>query len=142
MAISQQFEPDAARIFAINEGLNQLLIEHLHPDVWTARPSGKVRSIAAIFTHMHNIRVKWIRLTHVSGLFCNASAKYAQVRGGFFFLNAEVFLHINVGHCAPLLTPAQSSGHYERVCKVSFTGGVLCHGCRFGLGDVLVEFRE
>ncbi|HTF62158.1 MAG TPA: hypothetical protein VK638_05535 [Edaphobacter sp.] len=69
MAISQQFEPDAARIFAINEGLNQLLIEHLHPDVWTARPPGKVRSIAAIFTHMHNIRVKWIRLTHVSGLF-------------------------------------------------------------------------
>jgi hypothetical protein len=59
----QQLGPDAARIFAVNDGLNQLLIEHLHPDVWTARPPGKVRTIAAIFTHMHNIRVKWIRLT-------------------------------------------------------------------------------
>lgn len=59
----QQLGPDAARIFAVNDGLNQLLIEHLHPNVWTARPPGKVRTIAAIFTHRHNIRVKWIRLT-------------------------------------------------------------------------------
>jgi uncharacterized damage-inducible protein DinB len=63
MAMPQQLGPDAARIFAVNDGLNQLLIQQLHPDIWTARPPGKVRSIAAIFTHMHNIRVKWIRLT-------------------------------------------------------------------------------
>ncbi len=43
--------------------MNQLLIEHLDPAAWQARPPGRVRSIAAIFTHMHNVRTKWIRLT-------------------------------------------------------------------------------
>jgi uncharacterized damage-inducible protein DinB len=43
--------------------MNQLLIEHLHPEAWAAKPPGKVRTIAAIFTHMHNVRTKWVRLT-------------------------------------------------------------------------------
>ena len=43
--------------------MNQLLIERLDPALWRAKPPGKVRTIAAIFTHMHNIRSKWIRLT-------------------------------------------------------------------------------
>jgi|ERR1700761_7451669 uncharacterized damage-inducible protein DinB len=53
----------AERVFAANERMNQMLIEHLDHAVWTAKPPGKVRSIAAIFTHMHNVRTKWIRLT-------------------------------------------------------------------------------
>lgn len=68
----------AARIFAANDRLNQLLIERLNPEVWTAAAPGpvspgkggmsqlrasKVRTIAAIFTHVHNVRCKWIRLT-------------------------------------------------------------------------------
>ncbi len=40
-----------------------MLIEHLDPAAWSAKPPGKARSIAAIFTHMHNARCKWIRLT-------------------------------------------------------------------------------
>ncbi len=51
------------RIFAANDRINQLLIKHLAPAVWTAKPPGGVRTIAAIFTHMHNVRTKWIRLT-------------------------------------------------------------------------------
>lgn len=50
-------------MFAVNDGLNQILIEAIEPDAWSARPPGNVRSIAAIFTHMHNVRRKWIRLT-------------------------------------------------------------------------------
>src|ERR1700730_11883376 len=53
----------AVRIFAANERMNQILIEHLDPAAWKAKPPGKARTIAAIFTHMHNVRVKWIRLT-------------------------------------------------------------------------------
>jgi uncharacterized damage-inducible protein DinB len=53
----------AARIFAANDRMNQTLIEHLDPAAWSAKPPGKVRSIAAIFTHMHNVRCKWVRLT-------------------------------------------------------------------------------
>jgi uncharacterized damage-inducible protein DinB len=53
----------AVRIFAANDRMNQMLIEHLDPAAWRARPPVKARSIAAIFTHMHNVRCKWVRLT-------------------------------------------------------------------------------
>lgn len=53
----------AGEIFAANDRINQILIEHLDSAAWTAAPPGKVRTIAAIFTHMHNVRTKWVRLT-------------------------------------------------------------------------------
>ena len=58
-----QLGPSAVRIFAANDRINQILIERLDPAAWNAPPPGKVRTIAAIFTHMHNVRTKWIRLT-------------------------------------------------------------------------------
>src|SRR5580698_80091 len=59
----EQLGRDAVRIFAANDRMNQFLIEHLDPATWRAKPPGKVRPIAAIFTHMHNVRSKWIRLS-------------------------------------------------------------------------------
>jgi uncharacterized damage-inducible protein DinB len=53
----------AAQIFAASDRMNQMIIEQLDPAAWRAKPSGKVRNIAAIFTHMHNVRSKWIRLS-------------------------------------------------------------------------------
>jgi len=55
----------AVQTFAANDRMNQILIEHLDPTAWRAKPPGKnkVRTIAAIFTHMHNVRTKWVRLT-------------------------------------------------------------------------------
>jgi len=53
----------AVRTFVANERMNQLLIERLDPAAWKAAPPGKTRTIAAIFTHMHNVRCKWVRLT-------------------------------------------------------------------------------
>jgi uncharacterized damage-inducible protein DinB len=53
----------ASQIFAANERMNQMLIEHLDPRAWRAKPPGKTRPIVAIFTHMHNVRTKWVRLT-------------------------------------------------------------------------------
>ena len=53
----------AVQIFAANDRINQILIEHLDPAAWRAKPPGKARTIAAIFTHMHNVRTKWVRLT-------------------------------------------------------------------------------
>jgi uncharacterized damage-inducible protein DinB len=50
--------------YAVNERMNQILIGHLAPGAWRARPpGGKGRSIAAIFAHVHNIRRKWLRLS-------------------------------------------------------------------------------
>jgi uncharacterized damage-inducible protein DinB len=50
-------------MFQVNDRMNQLLIEHLDPAAWRAKPPGKLRTIAAIFTHMHNVRTKWVRLS-------------------------------------------------------------------------------
>jgi uncharacterized damage-inducible protein DinB len=65
--VHTQLGRDAVRIFAANERMNQVLIEHLDPAAWkaklAAKPSGNTRTIAAIFTHVHNVRTKWIRLT-------------------------------------------------------------------------------
>jgi uncharacterized damage-inducible protein DinB len=61
--VHTQLGRTAAQIFAANDRLNQILIGHLDPAAWTAKPPGEVRPIAAIFTHMHNVRAKWVRLT-------------------------------------------------------------------------------
>jgi uncharacterized damage-inducible protein DinB len=62
-----QLDRAAVQIFAANERMNQIIIEHLDAAAWNAKlpikPAGSVRTIAAIFTHMHNVRTKWIRLT-------------------------------------------------------------------------------
>jgi uncharacterized damage-inducible protein DinB len=61
--IHTQLGRAAVGIFAVNDRINQTLIENLDPAAWIAKPPGKGRTIAAIFTHMHNVRSKWIRLT-------------------------------------------------------------------------------
>ena len=61
--VHTQLGQAAVKIFAANERMNQMIIEHLDPAVWNAKTPGSVRTIAAIFTHMHNMRTKWIRLT-------------------------------------------------------------------------------
>ena len=61
--VDTQLEKAAVRIFTANDRMNQMLLEHLDPKAWTAKPPGGVRTIAAIFTHMHNMRGKWVRLT-------------------------------------------------------------------------------
>jgi uncharacterized damage-inducible protein DinB len=51
-------------IWSANERMNQLILEHLDPRAWRAKPpGGKSRTIAAIFSHVHNIRRKWVRLS-------------------------------------------------------------------------------
>jgi uncharacterized damage-inducible protein DinB len=70
--IHTQLGRAAVQIFAANDRMNQILIEHLDPAAWTAKltakPPGPIRNItprtiAAIFTHVHNVRCKWVRLT-------------------------------------------------------------------------------
>ena len=63
MVVHTQLGRAAAQIFAANDRINQILIEQLDPAAWRAKPPGKGRSIAAIFTHLHNVRTKWVRLS-------------------------------------------------------------------------------
>lgn len=59
-----EFHRVMAEAYAVNDRMNQLVLEHLDPRAWRAKPPGnKGRSIAAIFSHVHNIRRKWLRLS-------------------------------------------------------------------------------
>ena len=50
--------------YAVNDRMNQLILEHLDPRAWRAKPDGRnARTIAAVFAHMHNMRRKWLRLS-------------------------------------------------------------------------------
>ena len=94
--------------------MNQMLIEHLDPAAWKAEPPGKnpsknkVRTIAAIFTHMHNVRCKWLRLTaphlRVPPQLNRAHCTPHQVRSGL----AE-----SAARCAEMLAEALGSGDDE-----------------------------
>jgi uncharacterized damage-inducible protein DinB len=51
--------------YAANDRMNQILFEHLDAQAWRANPPGLKtqpgRSIAAIFAHMHNNRLVWLK---------------------------------------------------------------------------------
>ena len=100
----------AVQIFAANDRMNQMLIEHLDSAAWRAEPPGKikVRNIAAIFTHMHNVRCKWVRLTapHLKVLrqLNRAHCTPQQARAGL----AE-----SAARCAEMLAEALGGGEEE-----------------------------
>lgn len=53
-----------AESYAVNDRMNQILLEDLDPRAWRARlPGDRSRTIAAIFSHVHNVRRKWVRLS-------------------------------------------------------------------------------
>jgi uncharacterized damage-inducible protein DinB len=50
--------------YASNDAMNQLILSRLDPRAWRAQmlgPKGKGRTIAAIFAHLHNSRLVWLR---------------------------------------------------------------------------------
>jgi uncharacterized damage-inducible protein DinB len=63
-ALPTDFHQVLLEAYAVNDRMNQLILEHLDPRAWRAKPPGRnARTIAAIFTHVHNIRRKWLRLS-------------------------------------------------------------------------------
>src|SRR6202007_2431899 len=80
------------------------------PGAWRAKPPGNVRTIAAIFTHMHNVRTKWVRLTaphlKVPAQLDRAHCTAKQARAGLAESGAR---------CAEMLAEALGGG--GRVAK-------------------------
>jgi uncharacterized damage-inducible protein DinB len=55
---------DLLRTYAINDAMNQLILSRLDPRAWRAKlPDSKQggRTIAAIFAHLHNCRLVWLK---------------------------------------------------------------------------------
>jgi uncharacterized damage-inducible protein DinB len=71
--------------YAVNERMNQIMLEHLDPAAWRAKlPGSKGRTIAATFAHVHNVRRKWLRLSaphlKLPAPLAHASCTQKQVR--------------------------------------------------------------
>jgi uncharacterized damage-inducible protein DinB len=50
--------------YACNDAMNQLILTEVDPRAWRAEPPGKKgsgRTIAAIFAHLHNCRLNWLK---------------------------------------------------------------------------------
>ena len=50
--------------YSVNDAMNQHLLAHLDPRAWRAEPPGpraSGRTIAAIFAHLHNSRLVWLK---------------------------------------------------------------------------------
>src|SRR6201984_890497 len=50
--------------YASNDAMNQLILSSLDPRAWRAQPPGEKgngRTIAAIFAHLHNYRLVWLK---------------------------------------------------------------------------------
>jgi hypothetical protein len=106
--VHTQLGSAAVQIFAANDRMNQMLIEHLDPAAWTAKPptagKARTRTIVAIFT-LHNVRCKWVRLTaphlKVPRLLKRAHCTPQQARTGL----AE-----SAARCAEMLAEALGGG--------------------------------
>ena len=61
---TSDFRQALLETFAVNDRINQLILENLDPRAWRAKPPNRgARSIAAIFAHVHHVRRKWLRLS-------------------------------------------------------------------------------
>ncbi len=63
-------DPGAALLSALatSERINQFLLERLPAAAWRAEPpGGEGRTIAAIFAHLHNVRLMWLKVAGTEG---------------------------------------------------------------------------
>jgi uncharacterized damage-inducible protein DinB len=68
MAHSQVGAGDLSQVlvesYAVNERMNRIILDYLDPAAWRGKlPGIRGRTIADIFTHVHNVRRKWLRLS-------------------------------------------------------------------------------
>ena len=101
--------------YAVNERMNQLVLEHLDPRAWRAKPPGNNgRTIAAIFAHVHNIRRKWLRL---SAPHLNLPSQLDRTR--CTPKQAKAALAESATRCCEMLTEALSnpSSHIEKFVR-------------------------
>lgn len=111
--LEKRFASVTAEIWLASDRMTQLAIEHLDSAIWQAKPPGNTRPIAAIVTHMHNVRAKWIRLS-APHLGVPAQLNRARVTP----LEAQAALAESATICARMLAEALSGDgtiqHFRR----------------------------
>ena len=101
--------------YAVNDAMNQLLLEHLDARAWRAQPPGPKRNgrtIAAIFAHLHNCRVRWLK-NSAPHLKCPAPLDPYRCTKS----QAAAALKKSAAQCLRMLTDALSISSHRRVTK-------------------------
>ncbi len=64
-SVSTDLAPELVESYAINDRMNQQVLQYLNPLAWRAIGvrAREGRTVVAIFSHMHNVRRKWLRLS-------------------------------------------------------------------------------
>lgn len=104
--------------YAVNDAMNQLILAHLDPRAWRMRaPAAKGRggrTIAAIFVHLHNTRLSWLRHS-APHLKCPAALNPDRCSIG----EAAAAHRKSASQCLRMLTDALSAQPERRVMKFS-----------------------
>ena len=103
--------------YAVNDAMNQLLLKHLDPLAWRAEPPGprrNGRTIGAIFAHLHNSRLVWLK-NSASHLKCPARLDPDRCT----MKQAAAAHKKSAKQCLRMLTEALSSEAKRRVTKFS-----------------------
>ena len=103
--------------YSVNDVMNQHLLKHLDPRAWRAEPlgpKGSGRTIAAIFAHLHNCRLVWIR-NSAPHLKCPAALDPYTCT----MKQAAAAHKKSAAQCLRMLTDALSGGEKRRVTKFS-----------------------
>lgn len=111
-----------------HERLNQFLLERLEPSIWQAKPpGGKGRTIAAIASHMHNVRHMWLV---VSGKGLALEIPEKVERGALTLPQARKALAASARSIQAVIEHALANGGHVRDFKpdvVGFVGYAIAH---------------
>src|SRR6516164_3427415 len=103
--------------YSVNDAMNQLLLAHLDPRAWRAASPGargSGRTIAAIFAHLHNSRLVWLK-NSAPHLKCpGALDPYRCTRKQAAAAHSK-----SAEQCLVMLTDALTGGEKRRVRKFS-----------------------
>jgi uncharacterized damage-inducible protein DinB len=103
--------------YSVNDAMNQLLLASLNPHAWRAEPlgpRGSGRTIAAIFAHLHNSRLVWIK-NSARHLKCPVALDPYRCT----MKQAAVAHKKSAAQCLRMLTEALTGGTTRRVTKFS-----------------------
>ena len=103
--------------YAVNDAKTQLLLAHLDPRAWRAELAAKGRggrTIAAIFAHLHNCRVNWLR-RNAPHLRCPAPLDPYRCT----MKQVEAALKKSAAQCLVMLKDALSDEPERKVAKFS-----------------------
>lgn len=103
--------------YAMNDAMNQLVLSHLDRRAWRAEPPGRKRNgrtIAAIFSHLHNNRLTWIK-NSAPHLKCPAPLDPHRCT----MKQAAAAHKKSAAQCLRMLTDALSGDPKRRVTKFS-----------------------